>query len=151
MSLPKRWDQKSENSDFGLEPEFAEAVVSVLFALGAAEGEQLATSPFLKLRIDCSTSFRRMSSNDRWNSPLAANLGRIVTQSTIGVFMIKPLIILASLAFISTVTFAQASAPEAASAPAKHKLTQKWKAAKARHPAASSTNPETSPDKKGGN
>jgi hypothetical protein len=47
--------------------------------------------------------------------------------------------------------FAQASAPEGASAPAKHKLAQKYKAAKARHPPASATNPETAPDKKGGN
>lgn len=66
--------------------------------------------------------------------------------------MIKPLLIAASLAFISTTTFAQASAPEAASAPAKkHKLAAKYKAAKARHPASGTANPEASPDKKGGN
>ena len=65
--------------------------------------------------------------------------------------MVKSLIVLASLAFVASASFAQASAADGASAPAKHKLAQKLKAAKARHPAASATNPETMPDKKGGN
>lgn len=67
--------------------------------------------------------------------------------------MVKSLIAVASLALASGALFAQASAPEGASAPAKpkHKLAQKYKAAKARHPPASATNPETAPDKKGGN
>ena len=66
--------------------------------------------------------------------------------------MVKSIVILACLTFVSSASFAQASAPEGASAPTKHhKLAQKYRAAKARHPAASATNPETMPDKKGGN
>ena len=65
--------------------------------------------------------------------------------------MVKCIVLVASLAFVSGAAFAQASAADGASAPAKHKLAQKLKAAKARHPAASATNPETMPDKKGGN
>ena len=65
--------------------------------------------------------------------------------------MVKSIIVVASLALASDALFAQASAPEGASAPAKHKLAQKYKAAKARHPPGSATNPETAPDKKGGN
>ena len=65
--------------------------------------------------------------------------------------MIKSIVILAGLALVSGASFGQASAPEGASAPSKHKLVQKYRAAKARHPPASATNPETMPDKKGGN
>ena len=65
--------------------------------------------------------------------------------------MIKSIVVAASLALVSGALFAQASAADGASAPAKHKLAQKWKAAKAKHPAASATDPEKMPDKKGGN
>ncbi len=64
--------------------------------------------------------------------------------------MVKFLIVAASLALASGAAFAQASASEGASAPSKHRLVQKYKAAKARHPPASATSPEGSPDKKGG-
>jgi hypothetical protein len=69
--------------------------------------------------------------------------------------MLKSIIAVASLAIASTTSFAQASAPDGASAPVKHKfsqkVSQKLKAAKARHPAASAISPTASPDKKGGN
>lgn len=66
--------------------------------------------------------------------------------------MVRSVIVVALLAFATGATFAQASSPEGASAPAKkHKLAQKYKAAKAHHPPASATNPEAMPDKKGGN
>jgi hypothetical protein len=56
------------------------------------------------------------------------------------------------LSLAATATFAQAAAPanDAASGP-KHKVSKKFKAYKAKHPASAATNPETSPDKKGGN
>ena len=62
--------------------------------------------------------------------------------------MTKALFIAILLAVTSAASFAQASAPaDAASAPTKHKLLKKLKNHK---PGASATNPETSPDKKGG-
>lgn len=64
--------------------------------------------------------------------------------------MAKSVIVVACLALASGASFAQASAPEGASAPAKHKLAQKFKAAKARHPPTAASSPEASPDKKGG-
>ena len=64
--------------------------------------------------------------------------------------MTKTLIVAALLSSFAAVSFAQASAPAAAaSAPAKHMKAKKAK--KAKHPASAATNPETSPDKKGGN
>jgi len=64
----------------------------------------------------------------------------------------KSIITAALLALAATVTFAQASAPEgAASATVKQKIVKKYKAAKAKHPASAATNPEATPDKKGGN
>jgi hypothetical protein len=67
--------------------------------------------------------------------------------------MVKSIVIAACLAIASSASFSQASAPEGASAPApsKHKIVNKYRAAKARHPAASTADPEKMPDKKGGN
>ena len=66
--------------------------------------------------------------------------------------MNKTLIVAALLSSFAAVSFAQASAPMAAdgaSAPAKHMKAKKAK--KAKKPASAAVNPETSPDKKGGN
>lgn len=58
----------------------------------------------------------------------------------------------ALLAVVATTSFAQASAPEAAaSSTIRQKIAKKYKAAKAKHPASATVNPETTPDKKGGN
>ena len=67
--------------------------------------------------------------------------------------MVKSVLIMACLAIASSASFAQASAPEGASAPApsKHKIVNKYRAAKARHPPSSTADPEKMPDKKGGN
>lgn len=65
--------------------------------------------------------------------------------------MVKTIVIAACLAIASSASFSQASAPEGASAPSKHKIVQKYRAAKARHPPASTADPEKMPDKKGGN
>lgn len=62
--------------------------------------------------------------------------------------MIKSSVIAIALSVFTVASFAQASAPAAsASAPVKHKLLKKLKNHK---PGAPATNPETSPDKKGG-
>ena len=65
--------------------------------------------------------------------------------------MLKPVLAIALLSLTASVVFAQAaSAPApttAASAPRKHRLH----APKLRPGATPATNPETSPDKKGGN
>ena len=66
--------------------------------------------------------------------------------------MNKTLIVAALLSSFAAASFAQASAPMAAdgaSAPAKHMKAKKAK--KAKKPASAAVNPETSPDKKGGN
>ena len=65
--------------------------------------------------------------------------------------MTKTLIVAALLSSFAAVSFAQgaASAADGASAPAKHMKAKKAK--KAHKPASAATNPETSPDKKGGN
>ena len=64
--------------------------------------------------------------------------------------MTKTLIVAALLSSFAAVSFAQASAPAAAaSAPAKHMKAKKAKHAK--KAASAATNPEASPDKKGGN
>ena len=67
--------------------------------------------------------------------------------------MTKTLIVAALLSSFAAVSFAQASAPaDGASAPAKHMKAMKAKKAKKAHKAASAaTNPEATPDKKGGN
>lgn len=66
--------------------------------------------------------------------------------------MVRSVFVVAFLACATGATFAQASPPEGASAPMKkHRLAQRYKAAKARHPPASAVNPENTPDKKGGN
>lgn len=66
--------------------------------------------------------------------------------------MTKTLIVAALLTSFAAVTFAQATTPSAdgASAPTKQ-VKGKVKVKKARHPASAAVNPETSPDKKGGN
>ncbi len=62
--------------------------------------------------------------------------------------MIKMNFIAVLLSVASVAAFAQASAPaDAASAPVKHKLLKKLKNHK---PGAPATDPERSPDKKGG-
>ncbi len=63
--------------------------------------------------------------------------------------MNKTLIVAALLSSFAAVSFAQASAPEGASAPAKHMKAKKAKHMK--HAASAAVNPEASPDKKGGN
>jgi len=65
--------------------------------------------------------------------------------------MTKTFIVAALLSSFAAVSFAQdaASAPEAASAPAKHHM-KKHHAHKMHKAASSATNPEASPDKKGG-
>lgn len=64
----------------------------------------------------------------------------------------KSIVAATLLAVIATTTFAQASAPEtAASSTIRQKIAKKYKAAKAKHPPASAVNPESMPDKKGGN
>ena len=64
--------------------------------------------------------------------------------------MTKTLIVAALLSSFAVGSFAQASAPaDGASAPAKH--THMKKAKKAKHAASDAVNPQTSPDKKGGN
>ena len=66
-----------------------------------------------------------------------------------GIQMTKALFIAILLAVTSAASFAQASSPaDSASAPTKHKLLKKLKNHK---PGAPATNPEASPDKKGGN
>ncbi len=64
--------------------------------------------------------------------------------------MTKTLIVAALLSSFAAVSFAQdaASAPEAASAPAKH--MKKHRVHKMHKAASAATNPEASPDKKGG-
>lgn len=64
--------------------------------------------------------------------------------------MTKTLIVAALLSSFAAVSFAQGApaADAAASAPAKHKHHKAHKAKKA---ASAATNPEASPDKKGGN
>jgi hypothetical protein len=63
----------------------------------------------------------------------------------------KSIFAAALLSVTAMAAFAQASAPadDAASAP-KHKIAKKLKAYKAKHPASAASNPEASPDKKGG-
>ena len=62
--------------------------------------------------------------------------------------MIKSHLVAILLSATAVGAFAQASAPAAsASAPVKHKLFKKLRSHK---PAAPATNPEASPDKKGG-
>ena len=62
--------------------------------------------------------------------------------------MTKTTLVAVLLSVTTAAAFGQASAPGgAASAPEKHKLLKKLKNHK---PGASATNPETSPDKKGG-
>ena len=65
--------------------------------------------------------------------------------------MTKTLIVAAVLSSFAAVSFPQtaASAPDGASAPAKHMKAKKAK--KAHKAASAATNPEASPDKKGGN
>jgi hypothetical protein len=63
--------------------------------------------------------------------------------------MTKTLIVAALLSTFAVASFAQASAPaDGASAPAKHKHHKAHHAKKA---ASAATNPQASPDKKGGN
>ncbi len=64
--------------------------------------------------------------------------------------MTKTLIVAALLSSFAAVSFAQDAAPaaDAASAPAKH--AKKHKAHKMHRAASAAVNPETSPDKKGG-
>ncbi len=62
--------------------------------------------------------------------------------------MTKAHLIAIILSVAAVTSFAQASAPsDPASAPTKHKLLKKLKSHK---PASPATNPEASPDKKGG-
>ena len=65
--------------------------------------------------------------------------------------MTKTFIVAALLSSFAAVSFAQGATPaaDAASAPAKHMKAKKAKHAK--KAASAATNPETSPDKKGGN
>ena len=62
--------------------------------------------------------------------------------------MTKTFIVAALLSSFAAVSFAQGAPSDAASAPAKHKHHKAHKAKKA---ASAATNPEASPDKKGGN
>jgi hypothetical protein len=61
--------------------------------------------------------------------------------------MTRSLFVATLLALSATACFAQASAPADAASTPKHKWIKKLKNHK---PGASATNPETSPDKKGG-
>ncbi len=64
----------------------------------------------------------------------------------------KSIITAAVLVFVASATFAQASAPEAAaSATKKQKVAKRYMTYKPTHPASAATNPETTPEKKGGN
>ena len=64
----------------------------------------------------------------------------------------KSFITASMLVLAATAAFAQASSPEAAaSSTVRQKIAKKYHAAKAKHPASAAVNPETTPDKKGGN
>ncbi len=63
----------------------------------------------------------------------------------------KSIIAATLLCLAASATFAQAaSGADDAASGSKHKVAKKFKAYKAKHPASAATNPETSPDKKGG-
>lgn len=65
--------------------------------------------------------------------------------------MLKMRLIAILLSITSVAAFAQASAPaDSASAPTTHKLLAKFKKFKSQKPVTPATNPEASPDKKGG-
>lgn len=80
---------------------------------------------------------------------LLERVGANTISLVIGSHMTKTFIVAALLSSFAAVSFAQASAPEAASAPAKH--AKHAKAHKMKKAASAATNPEASPDKKGGN
>ncbi len=63
----------------------------------------------------------------------------------------KSMIAVTVLALAASASYGQAaSGADDAASGSKHKIAKKFKAYKAKHPASAATNPETSPDKKGG-